>query len=273
MITFPKSNKSHFVILFIRFFIVYKRDGIGSINITSSVFVIRCLTQDTRQEEIEYLKINVKTEKHINVINIITIVIKMISIIKKGHWNILRIFYENKSERFHLREIARKAKLHEPSTSKFLRDLEKDNILKSKKNGNQKEYSLKYNSKTFQIFQLFDFLKFEELPSIRKNAINYFFKELKEKPLIMFIFGSTAKKTFNENSDIDILLITNSKINTEEAEKNSEALTGIKISVFQMNLNQFYNEVKLKKDLVIQSAIGTGYPIFNNIFYYEVIYN
>lgn len=194
----------------------------------------------------------------------------MISYIKRQHWKILKIFYENKTQKFHLREIARRAKLHEPSATKFLKELEKDSILKSEKDGNQKKYHLIFNFRTFGMFQIFDLERLNELPNIRKNAIKYFMKELKDKPISMLLFGSTAKKTFNADSDIDILLITNSKTDTKDAEKNTEALTGIKVSVFQIDLDSFSREIKLKEDPVIQSAISTGYPIHNNIYYYEV---
>ncbi len=203
----------------------------------------------------------------------VTIVIKMMPLIKTGYWKIMQLFYTNKVTKMHLREISRKAKLHAPSTTTFLKSLEKDGVLKSEKDGNQKKYFLKLNYKTYAVFQLFDLEKLNALPNIRKNAIKYFLDYLKEKPLIAFVFGSTAKGTFKEDSDIDIFIITNSKINTEEAEKHAEALTGIRISTFQMRLEPFLKEIKLKEDPVIQSAIASGYPVLNNLYYYEILYN
>ena len=209
----------------------------------------------------------------INVIKLVTIVTKMMSLIKPGYFKILQLFYTNKNARLHLREIARNAKHHVPSTTTFLNDLVKDNILKSEREGNQKKYSLRLNYKVYAVFELFDLERFNALPSIRKNAIKYFVNGLKEKPLIVFVFGSTAKEVFNKNSDIDLLIINNAKINTNEAEKHSEALTGIKMSIFQVNLNDFLKEIKLKEDPVIQSAIASGYPVLNNIYYYEMLYS
>ena len=197
----------------------------------------------------------------------------MMSLIKPGQWKILQLFYAEKTAKMHLREIARKAKLHEPSTTTFLNALEKDNILTSEKDGNQKKYSLRLNYKTYAVFELFDVEKLNALPSIRKNAIKYFIDNLKEKPLIAFVFGSTAKGTYKQTSDIDLLIITNAKVNTGEAEKHAEALTGIRISIFQMTLEDFSKEIKLKEDPVIQSALATGYPVLNNRYYYEVLYH
>jgi len=213
-----------------------------------------------------------KTEKYINVTKLVTIVTKMISFIKEGYWKILSLFYTHKDMKFHLREIAKKTKLHLPSTTTFLRALEKDNILLSEKDGNQKKYFLRLNPETFAIFQLFDLERLSALPSIRKNAIHYFLEHLEDKPLMAIVFGSTAKNTFRNDSDIDILIITNTKLRTEEAEKHAEALTGIRISVFQMALKAFRQEIMLKEEPVIQSATNSGYPVLNSLYYYEVLY-
>lgn len=185
----------------------------------------------------------------------------------------MRLFYTEKGAKLHLRELARKAGLHEPSATRFLRNLEKEGILRSEKDGNQKKYSVRHGYKTYALFHLFDLEKLNNLPSIRRNAIHYYIDALEEKPVIALVFGSTAKGTFKESSDIDILLITNSKVTTKEAEKHAEALTGIRISSFQITLKSFVKELKLMEEPVIQAAITTGYPITNHIFYYEVIYN
>jgi len=49
----------------------------------------------------------------------------METILKDGYNKILSLFYNNKFAEIHLREIARKTKLNENSTSRFLNLLEK----------------------------------------------------------------------------------------------------------------------------------------------------
>src|SRR3989344_2854600 len=90
-------------------------------------------------------------EKLINVIIIVTIDIKMVTILKTGYDKIMRLFYKDKSLSLHLREIARQTKLHGPSATRFLGSLEKDGILKSKKDGNLKKYSLIKNKPAYLI--------------------------------------------------------------------------------------------------------------------------
>jgi len=197
----------------------------------------------------------------------------MITILKSGYYKIMRLFYNNKTAKLHLREIARRSKLHEPSTTKFLSSLEQDKILKSEKDGNLKKFSIRKNNVSYFIFEMFDIEKLDKLPDIRRKSIHCYLEALPEKPIFAILFGSTAKETYNESSDVDILIVANKKIDVKMAEKEADALAGIKISSFQIDYRHFLKELRLKEDKVVQSAVNTGYPIINNVAYYEVMCN
>ncbi len=191
--------------------------------------------------------------------------------LKSGYWKIMGLFYKEKSARIHLRDIARKAKLNENSATRFLRKMEKEGLLKSEKDGNLKKYSVKKNSKTYSFLSLFDEEKFSRLPLLRRNAIWYYHQALKEKPIIMFVFGSTAKENYREDSDIDLLLIVNKKIDTKEAERQAEALAAMRISAIQITYPNFLKEIKLKEDKVVAAALASGYPVTNHLLYYQEV--
>jgi len=192
----------------------------------------------------------------------------MDSILKEGYEKILRIFYNNKDNRIHLRDIARKTGLNENSVSRFLNQLVKLEILKYEKDGNLKKYFIKKNFLIFVIFSIFDIKRFESLASLRKRAFEYFFEKLEEQPIIVVLFGSSAKENYSDKSDIDLLLVVNKKIKTEKAEKNAETQTGLRINCLQISYEDFINEVILKQDKVVQSALNSGYPLTNHIKYY-----
>jgi len=197
----------------------------------------------------------------------------MITIIKTGHSKILKLFYENKKISLHLREIARKTKLYPNSITRFLNQLEKEGLLISEKDGNLKKYKIRKSEKLNNIFASFDIERLNKLPFARKRAINYFLDKLQEKPIIVVLFGSTSKETFRKDSDIDLLLIANKKINVDKAKEYVDAQVGIKVSCFQISYKDFLKELKLKEDHVIQSALNTGYPIYNQMLFYEVCLN
>ena len=193
--------------------------------------------------------------------------------IKTGHSKILRLFYEDKKSSFHLREIARKTKLYPNSVTRFLNQLEKEGILASQKEGNLKKYKIKKSEKLNNIFSSFDIERLNKLPLARRRAITYFLDKLSEKPVIVLLFGSTAKETFRKDSDIDLLLIVNKKIGVDKAKDYVDSQVGIKTNCFQITYDEFIKEIKLKEDKVIQSALNTGYPIFNQMLFYEVYLN
>lgn len=195
----------------------------------------------------------------------------MKTLFKESIYEILKLFYNHKNRLFHLREIARRVKLNESTTAARLSQLEKAGVLRSEKEANLKKFSIKQKIIP-KIFPIFDEERIETLPLLRKNAIREYIKALKEKPVLIIIFGSTAKGIYKDDSDIDLLEIFSTKKSTIEAKKHAEAITGIKIQRVQMTEEEFYGELKNKEDKVIQSGISTGFPAFNSRYFYELIY-
>jgi len=197
----------------------------------------------------------------------------MTTLLRPGMQKIVYVFYKNKNKKIHLRELARITGMQGQSITRYLNELEKESILLAEKQGNLKLYSLKNNNTVRSMLAFFDIERFKKLPNIRKDAIASYIKKLQEIPVFIIIFGSTAKETYAEDSDIDLLIVTNRKISAKEAEKEADAINATKISTFQITYTDFMTELKLKEDAVIQSAISTGYPILNHVYYYEALQN
>lgn len=195
----------------------------------------------------------------------------MQSIIKPGIWKILKIFYSNKNKPVHLREIARVSGMNESTASLHLKKLLKDSVLKTMSEGNLKKFYVNIKHLP-EIFPLFDNERLESLPLLRRNSIKIYIRELESKPLILIVFGSTAKGSCREDSDIDIFEISNVKCKGK-AEKIAEAQTGIHLQVFRMSEKDFLHEIAAKNDKVLQSALNTGFPVFNQKYYYEAVYH
>lgn len=196
----------------------------------------------------------------------------MQTIIKPTVWKILNLFYNNHNSPLHLREIARKTNMNESSISRHLNNLLKQGILKSSKEANLKKFYVA-KEQIPSLFPLFDQEKLENLPLLRKDAIKIYLNKLKKKPLLVIIFGSTAKGTFRKDSDIDIIKISFTKDEDKEAVKYVEAQTGLRLQVLNLTEEQFRKELKIKEDYVVQSALKTGFPVFNAKYYYEAIAN
>ena len=195
----------------------------------------------------------------------------MQTIIKPGLWKILKIFYSNRNKPVHLREIARLSGMNESTASLHLKNLVKGGIMKHASEGNLKKF---YVSKSHlpDIFPLFDQERLEKLPLLRKNAIKLYIKSLENKPILLIVFGSTAKGSFKEDSDLDLFEVFSIKKGAK-AEKIVEAQTGVHLQVFRLGEKDFLNELIIKKDKVLQSALNSGFPVFNQKYFYEVVYH
>jgi len=195
----------------------------------------------------------------------------MTTLLRPGIDKILRAFHEERGASIHLRELSRKTGLTGQSITRHLALLEKNNVLESNREGNQRRYRLTTAKHTCALLALFDIERFERLPRIRQQGITTFLQVLPQQPVYAILFGSTAKENYNKGSDVDILIITNERTETKTAEKEADALHATRISAFQMTREAFKKELRLKEDNVIQSAVRTGYPLINHIRYYEEI--
>ena len=211
-------------------------------------------------------------ERFLNVLIFRTIVSKMRTIIKSQMWDILDLFYHNKNAPLHLRGIAREINLREGSLTRHLNYLKEKRILKSQNEANLKKFYVN-PLELPKIFPLFDIERFEKLPLIRKNAMTAYINKVENKPIFLILFGSTAKGTYTSSSDIDILEVSNKKSDNSKALKFVEAQTGMHISLFQIDFSHFIDELRLKKDHVVQAALETGYPVYNHLFFYGVMNN
>ena len=80
------------------------------------------------------------------------------------------------------------------------------------------------------------------MPKKVSNTITEFLNELPEKPLIALIFGSYAKGSFTDNSDIDILLVfqkINSPTTIENTAKRVSMRTNTKLSPVYVDYESF----------------------------------
>jgi len=196
------------------------------------------------------------------------------TIFGKGKEKILECFYRNRQKELYFSEILRETKLTQNTTLKHLKNLQTANLITSTRKIGNTFYKINpKNPQIYSIFSYFDYKRFNELPSARKRAINEFLDKLKTKPLIVLIFGSTAKGTFGKESDIDILLIFNKKeANDKKLKGDIEAITGVKIQTFIIDFDYFKEQILRDEDKVITHAIKTGFAITGfDKFYKEAL--
>ena len=166
--------------------------------------------------------------------------------------NDLRIFFEKPNERFHLRQIARFLKRSPATIKKHLKRFVKIGILNVKKergmefyysnveNSYYKEWKRIYNR--FKIIEsgLFDFLKKEfNLP-------------------VIILFGSYERGEDDENSDVDIFILTETKKRIDLSRYEKKLNRPIQLLV--MNKKEFQKAKKENLELI--NSIINGSVLF-----------
>lgn len=166
----------------------------------------------------------------------------------------------------HKREISKRIKLGMPSIDYAIKKIEQ--LLKKQKSGNQIKYFIDYSKEILiPMWYAIEYSRFNELPTKTKLSVKEFLEELREKPLIVAIFGSYAKGNYIKESDIDILLVFQN-IKNEEHIENAAKKVGMRINTtinpvyldYNSFRESFHNSTKeffknIKKDKIIITGI------------------
>lgn len=126
------------------------------------------------------------------------------------NWNffeIVNLFIQNRNNFLYGREIAKKLKKPQKTIQNLLNELENENILIKKVSGRNLNFILNLNSidlkETLLLTEVLKVKKLKknfEIAQIINEIENYF-----NCPVL--IFGSYAKNYYNEESDLDILIL------------------------------------------------------------------
>ncbi|MBW2981605.1 nucleotidyltransferase domain-containing protein [Candidatus Woesearchaeota archaeon] len=127
--------------------------------------------------------------------------------------NILRIFFEEPSREFNVRETARILKISPATASKELKDLVKKGLLKERKERILNLYKSNLENDFYKDLKIFY--------NIRKIKDSKLIEELNQyylKPAIV-LFGSASRGEDTETSDFDLLIISEGKKEFTEKDK------------------------------------------------------
>ncbi len=125
----------------------------------------------------------------------------MLNFLKNGKGEILKLFFQNPGKEYYLREIAKNFNKEPSHYQKYLNNLVDDGVLLDERRGNMRFFRLNQEHALY-----------EEIKSIISKTIGL---ENELKQLVdninnvecAFIFGSIAKGSENNNSDVDLMLI------------------------------------------------------------------
>lgn len=149
---------------------------------------------------------------------------------------------ERHRDGIHLRGMSRLLGTGLPNVMRYAIILEKENVIKKKKDANLVKLKLKNSEKTLAYLKQVNTERFLILPKRIQVTITDFLNELEIKPLIIIIFGSYAKNNYTKYSDIDILLVFQEVKNEKQIENISQRIsmrTNTQINPVYLNYNNF----------------------------------
>ena len=176
-------------------------------------------------------------------------------------------YFELKQNKLYYNQLKEYTHLSHSSVQSVLKKLTNSKILKLIKTKSNTFYEIQ-DKKYFALkFSEIATTKFNELNIGVKNPLRNFLKDLSKEIFSIVLFGSASMKEEQKTSDIDLLIISHSKINIVNNKKEAELTSKYPLSIFQVTTNQF---IENKDDIIIQ-ARKTGFPICKEQNFYEVL--
>ncbi len=196
---------------------------------------------------------------------------------------IFQTFYESSKDKIYFNELKNLTKLSNSSLQNTLKLLIEGKILEKQETKANVFYIIK--NKRFFILEYAKIAinKFEKLHRNVRIPLKDFIKKIPKELISIVLFGSAARGSETEKSDIDLLVILfqfdNDLIQKEYEKKIIKQIESIKndvqtqaihhISLAFTTLNKFREE----KDYLVTQAKKTGFPIINEQKYFEVLQN
>ena len=123
---------------------------------------------------------------------------------KNNREKVLQEFFDFPTKRFHVRELCRKTKLSTTTVTKVINDLVKEKLVLREKTKVLHELKANLNDKKFKRAKQFNNLK--EFYS--SGLVDFLVKKYRH-PEAIVLFGSYSRGEDWEDSDIDMVIITN----------------------------------------------------------------
>lgn len=185
---------------------------------------------------------------------------------------ILILLLSNKEKEFTIRAISKKVSVDYKTVYLIVNELINEGIIKAKKIG--QTISCSINSKVFNedIFRAELIRKEELLKNKDFTVLHNYIKDVKEPFFILLLFGSFASNTQGKNSDIDLMLITDSKEINKQI-KNKTSLIPLKIHLTSFNSEEFLSMLKTTEFNVGKEAFNNNIILFGIENYYRLIKN
>lgn len=187
----------------------------------------------------------------------------------KPEMKIFLAYLNSKKFSLYFNELKELSSLSDSSLDHNLKKLVFKEVLFVNKTKSNTFYLLKNKRLVSLKFSELALLKFSDLNRGVRVPLQNFLKGIPQSVFSVVLFGSASRKEETKNSDIDLLVVSNEKLNLNSLKKNVEILSNYPLNIFYCSIQDFVEE----KDHVVIQAKKTGFPIFGEQNFYEVMLN
>ncbi len=154
-------------------------------------------------------------------------------------------------------ELIKRARTGKGSAGKAINSMVKSHLLLERRIGKTKVICANIQNQGFLFLKtLFDQKKLEALEDTKKAALLLFREKIKDSVDMVIVFGSTVAGTATENSDVDILVVTDKIDEVNRQRKQVEGLFGVRFNLHIYAKDDILK--KLKTDTLVYNALVTG---------------
>ena len=166
-------------------------------------------------------------------------------------------------------EVKELSKIKDSSLTRKLKEMANLKLITKTKHKSNTYYKIR-DEKLFVLeFSKLALKKFQNLNVGVRIPLKNFLKEVGRDIFTIVLFGSASKKQEKQGSDIDILVVSVRKNNLEKLKERTNDYSNYPISLFNCNIRDFISG----KDNIVIQARKTGFPIYNEQNFYEVLIN
>lgn len=194
---------------------------------------------------------------------------------------IYKAFYESRKDKLYFNELKDLTKLSHSSLQNTLKMLMTNKILEKQETKANTFFIIK-DEKLFAVeYAKIAISKFEMLHRNVRLPLKDFIKKIPEGILSILIFGSAARSSETEKSDIDLLVILhqfeNENTQQEYGKEIIKQIEDIKKDIQTQSIHPISiafttsKEFNEGKDHLVNQAKETGFPIMNEQKYFEVL--
>jgi len=182
---------------------------------------------------------------------------------------ILRFFLEFPLVKRNVREVAVECKQGFGVTSTALKELSDIGILSREESGREKLYFLNKNSEFFEILQtLFKTENYLNLPLIYRNLLADIAVATRKSAHACILFGSLVTGTYREESDVDLLFVSEKEEAVRRVCTRVEGKYGIKIQAIVIKPGEIeeFRKTDLFKTIKKESVVLFGKAAYKEWF-------